>query len=169
MPETKIVRTEIITVKSTVTDQYGNLIVTDTQGKEHKIGKKRKNLFAVFQRGAEVKLGYAEYMDKPYIATAEQTGNHAPETPVVNPTATAVKNTAKPDTRDRSMALSYSKDVVVATMNAQSKATADTFGTIIKGAAVFERYLSGDLVISDEEYVKMVDKLTRKEPKNEQT
>lgn len=162
MPETKIVRTEVITVQSTTKNQYGDLLVTDTQGKEHKIGVKRSALHDVFQTGAEVKLGIGNYQNHDYIATAEQTGNHSP-TATPSPTATAVKNTAKPESRDRSMALSYAKDVVVATLNSQSKVTADIFGTIIKGATLFERYLSGDLVISDEEYVKMVDKLTRKE------
>jgi hypothetical protein len=70
--DTKIERYELITVETTENDKYGNLIVNGT----YKVGAKRANIFQVFQAGAEVKLGYATYMNKEYIATAEQTGKH---------------------------------------------------------------------------------------------
>jgi hypothetical protein len=70
--ETKITRYETVNVTSTQKDPYGNLIVNGTL----KVGKKREPLFDVFQPGAEVKIGYASYMNKDYIATAEQTGKH---------------------------------------------------------------------------------------------
>lgn len=72
MPEPKIERYETITVETTQKNQYGDLMVNGTL----KIGKKRSNLFDVCQPGAEIKLGYASYMNKEYIATAEQTGKH---------------------------------------------------------------------------------------------
>jgi hypothetical protein len=69
-----IIKWETITVKSAEQNSYGDLIVNETL----KVGKKRSYLFEVFQVGAEVKLGYSSYMNKDYIATAEQTGKHYP-------------------------------------------------------------------------------------------
>lgn len=74
--QTVITRHDKFTVASKETNQYGDLIVRDTDGLDHKIGNKRARLFDVFQEGAEVQVGYAEYMQKEYIATAEQTGIH---------------------------------------------------------------------------------------------
>ena len=80
MPAQKpqITRYEVFTVSEATKNNYGDLIVTDTQGNEHKIGNKRSHLFELFQPGAEVKVGYAIYMEKEYIASAEQTGKHIP-------------------------------------------------------------------------------------------
>jgi hypothetical protein len=125
----KIERYELITVQTAQPNQYGDLLVNGT----YKVGKKRSNLFDVFQVGAEVKLGYASYLNKEYIATAEQTGKHE-----VNHLVEAAKNLGavpvddirtdgyKPpsgapeskstpvrqesDSRLRSMAISYAKD-----------------------------------------------------------
>jgi len=70
--ETKIVRYETIIVTDVRENSYGDLVVNGGI----KVNKKRSNLFSVFQVGAEVKLGYGNYMDKDYVATAEQTGKH---------------------------------------------------------------------------------------------
>ncbi len=70
--DTKIERYETIIVESVKQNQYGDLVVNGTL----KVGKKRASLFNVFQVGAEVNLGYASYMNKEYIASAEQTGVH---------------------------------------------------------------------------------------------
>jgi hypothetical protein len=70
--EVKIVRYETITVKDATLNSYGDLVVNGGI----KINKKRMALFPVFQVGAEVKLGYGNYMNKDYVATAEQTGKH---------------------------------------------------------------------------------------------
>ena len=72
MPEFKIERYEVITVQTAEKNQYGDLIVNG----KIKIGNKRSNLFNIFQPGVEVKVGYAIYKDREYIATAEQTGKH---------------------------------------------------------------------------------------------
>ena len=74
----QITRYEVLTVAGAIKNNYGDLIVTDTKGTEHKIGNKRSRLFEVFQAGAEVKVGYAVYMEREYIASAEQTGKHIP-------------------------------------------------------------------------------------------
>jgi hypothetical protein len=72
MSETKIERYGVITVQTAEKNQYGDLVVNG----KIKIGKKRQSLFEVFQPGAEVKVGYGTYMEREYIATAEQTGKH---------------------------------------------------------------------------------------------
>ena len=78
MPQQKpqITRYEVFTIAEATKNSYGDLIVKDTQGNEYKIGNKRTRLFDVFQVGAEVKVGYAVYMEREYIASAEQTGKH---------------------------------------------------------------------------------------------
>ena len=78
MPAPQITRYEVFTVSKATKNNYGDLIVTDTQGNERKIGNKRSRLFEVFQPGSEVKVGYAVYMEREYIASAEQTGKHIP-------------------------------------------------------------------------------------------
>jgi hypothetical protein len=70
--EVKIVRYETIIVKDATLNSYGDLVVNGGI----KINKKRMALFPVFQVGAEVKLGYGNYMDRDFVATAEQTGKH---------------------------------------------------------------------------------------------
>jgi hypothetical protein len=65
-------------------DNFGNLIVKDTDGVEHKIGSKREALFPVFKPGTTVKCGMAEYMSKEYIATAEATTESAVKPPQNN-------------------------------------------------------------------------------------
>jgi hypothetical protein len=116
MPEPKIERYETITVETTQQNQYGDLMVNGTL----KVGKKRSNLFDVFQPGAEVKLGYASYMNKEYIATAEQTGTHTlPEEGHLVKAAKAmgavpVNETPKSSVKDRAVAISYAKDLAIA-------------------------------------------------------
>lgn len=66
--KTEITRTETVTVGSKELNQYGDLIFLDTVGNEHKIGKKREQYFGAIQQGRTVKLSYAEYMNKEYIA-----------------------------------------------------------------------------------------------------
>ncbi len=115
MPESKIERYEVIIVENTQQNQYGDLIVNGSL----KVGKKRNNLFNVFQPGAEVKLGYASYMNKEYIATAEQTGTHvAPkeEGHLVKAAKAmgAVEIPVIHDSKARSMAIAYAKDLAAA-------------------------------------------------------
>ena len=118
MPEPKIERYETITVETTQKNQYGDLLVNGTL----KVGNKRSHLFEVFQPGAEVKLGYAVYMNKEYIATAEQTGTHTvpkEEGHLVKAAKAmgAEVISEKPivhDNKSRSMAIAYAKDLAAA-------------------------------------------------------
>jgi len=70
MADYEIIRRERITVESSEHNQYGDLIVQTVAGNEYKVSKKRAQLFAVFQDGAEVVIGWSSYMDKEYIAEA---------------------------------------------------------------------------------------------------
>ena len=111
-PEPAIIDTTVIQVKSTTQDSYGNLIVTPVEGEDVKVSEKRKQLFDVFQPGNMVKLYWAEYMHKKYVARAEREEQGV--SPVVKE---AIKLGAKVITDDpklRSMSISYSKDLVVA-------------------------------------------------------
>jgi len=109
MPEPKIERYELITVESTEKNQYGDLLVNG----KLKVGNKRSQLFDIFQPGAEIKIGWASYMNKEYIASAEQTGTH-----VVIPVSTSTEipkksETPLQNTKDRAVSISYAKDLVV--------------------------------------------------------
>jgi len=68
----EITRYAVVTVDG-VDDinQYGDLTFSDTEGNKHKIGNKRSGLFSAIIPDRAVKLGYAIYMNKEYIATAE--------------------------------------------------------------------------------------------------
>jgi len=79
MAEPAIIDTTIIQVKSTTKNTYGDLIVTPTVGEDIKIGNKRSNLFDVFQEDRAVKLYWAEYMHKKYVARAELFDGKPPE------------------------------------------------------------------------------------------
>jgi len=73
--ETKIERYETITVETVVKDEkYNKLIVNG----KYKISEKRQNLWEVFQIGAEVNLGWANFKNQDFIASAEQIHKDSP-------------------------------------------------------------------------------------------
>ncbi len=131
--ETQIVRTETIIADICEKNQYGDLVVTDKAGNDHKIGNKRAVLFDQFIPGRATEVGYATYMNRDYIATAKLVDIGSQ--PVTRKTMPATKQTETPpesttlaeeavklgatriptgDDRIRSMAISYAKDLVVA-------------------------------------------------------
>ena len=119
--EPEIVRTEVIVVDVAHTNDYGDLMVTDKGGGAHKIGNKRPHLFDQFIPGRAVELGYATYMNKEYIATAKlvELGDTPEKPPEPILAQEAVKLGAKAigstdDTKLRSMACAYSKDLACA-------------------------------------------------------
>ena len=75
MPEPKIERYEVITPDSVVGDDYGNIVVTTSTGDEVRVNKKHEHLHELLheanENGRAVKLGYAVYMNKEYVHTAE--------------------------------------------------------------------------------------------------
>ncbi len=68
--EAKIERRKVIVVAHTQINDYGDLIVTDNENNDHKIGKKRAHLFDLFQTDRAVELGYASYMNREYVTVA---------------------------------------------------------------------------------------------------
>jgi len=74
-PEPAIERYEVITPKTAVIDNYGNLAVTTTTGQELRVNKKHESLHPLFYEAKEnsraLKLGYAVYLNKEYVQTAE--------------------------------------------------------------------------------------------------
>lgn len=111
----KIERYDVIAVQTVEKNQYGDLVVNGSI----KIGNKRSYLFDAFQPGAEVKVGYSIYMNREYIATAEQTGEHRPTAETTPLVKEAVKMGAEvigstDDTKLRSVVIAYAKDLAVA-------------------------------------------------------
>lgn len=82
-------------VKFTVADRgendYGDLKVHSTSGKEYKISKKRANLFDMFQPEAEVIVGWASYMNRDYIAVAHPADQFPEDTTVEEEKLTSPK------------------------------------------------------------------------------
>jgi 6-phosphogluconolactonase (cycloisomerase 2 family) len=138
-----IKKKEIITIQTVKTNTFGDLEFTNAEGKLYKIGKARVNNFAAIQEGAEVELIWVANPHKPntdYIYSATQTGKHvAPSTLVEaakklgavpvdeirtdgfkpQPIQDTPKSKSTPlisqsSTKDRAVAISYSKDLVIA-------------------------------------------------------
>ncbi len=99
MPEPAIIDTTVITVKSTTKDTYGNMIVTPTVGDDFRVGVKRESLFELFQENRAVKLYWAEYQHKKYVAKAELFDGTPPIEKQIEPITAGVKSTTKPPTR----------------------------------------------------------------------
>lgn len=102
MPEKKqnpIIRNEIFVVDHSEMNDYGDLIVTPKEDggattKTYKVGNKRSSLFGVFQPDMAVEVGYSEYMNREYIASARQVKDAIPNKPInlpepVPPTVTS--------------------------------------------------------------------------------
>jgi hypothetical protein len=126
---------KVVTIDESHVDDYGNLRFTDTNGGEHKIGVKRKHLFASVQQavGCEIKLIYSNYKGKDYISEVEPSSAPRKE----GATTQGIKS--KED-KNKSFALSYAKDVVCALINVgllKEKITDKT----INMAEKFEEYL----------------------------
>ena len=134
----QITRYAVFTVSSTNPNQYGDLMVKDTAGTEYKISNKRNRLFEAFQIGAEVKVGYAVYMQKEYIASAEQTGTNIPEVEKIKEAGAKVASVSISKTdnvKNRAVALSYAKDAWIA-----GKIEKDA---LYKSADYFLQYIEG--------------------------
>lgn len=96
--EPAIIDTSIISVKSSTKDNYNNLIVTPESGEPIKISEKRRGLFDIFQEGASIKLFWAEYMHKKYVARAELVSGD--ESLVNKEATTTVSQAQKPEVRE---------------------------------------------------------------------
>ncbi len=98
MKDVEIIRTEVIEVKDSRLDDYGNLIVQDTNNNEYRVNKKHEYLHPTFQVGAVVQVGFGEYMKKEFIHTASLSGDYTPPDKVTPKTETKPRPvTPKPD------------------------------------------------------------------------
>ncbi len=156
----KIERTAILVVSSTKQNQYGDLIVTDKEGTEHKVGNKRPHLFDQFQENRAVEVGYSSYMNREYIAAAhlvegelpdpKESGKmpvehteKAPSTVKTDTESVKIRSMAiAPDNKNRSFALSYAKDIYCARITAGK--TEFKTSQIIIMAHLFNNWLNGD-------------------------
>uniref|UniRef100_A0A6M3IIK8 Uncharacterized protein n=1 Tax=viral metagenome TaxID=1070528 RepID=A0A6M3IIK8_9ZZZZ len=146
MVETKITRKEVFVTESSELNKYGDLIVTDKAGKTHKIGKKRPNLFDVFQPDRAVEVGYGEYMNREYIAVAHPVAEGlAP--PIPAETSKPVEGQPVPSGEKTPM----SKDHSIARLNSINNAALWVSNGMIgmenftAVAAQIERYTMGEL------------------------
>lgn len=150
---------QVITVAMTEKDTYGNLKVTDNLGNEYKIGGKRSQLFEVFVQGRAVKITWDNYMNKDYISDAEPfnpetEGTTAGGIEVASATAPkpTPKATEKPagqsELKNRSFAVSYAKDLVVAGVIAPDR--------ILSYAEYFARYMDGSLEVEDKDVASLL-------------
>ncbi|KKN78478.1 hypothetical protein LCGC14_0350100 [marine sediment metagenome] len=75
MAEPKIERYEVIIPDTVANDGYGNIVVQRQGGQEVRVNKKHEPLHGLFREAAEtnraLKLGFAVYLDKEYVHTAE--------------------------------------------------------------------------------------------------
>jgi len=155
MPEVEIIREEIFVVDRCEVNSYGDLLVTDQQGNEHKVNNKHQSIHKMFENGKAVKVGYGKYMNREFIHTAVQVADEidrqAPKK--AQPIATVTRpETSKPkaepvDIREderrkiRSMSISYAKDMCVA-------GTIDR-GEIAAWARFYEGYMLGHIKPKD--------------------
>ena len=72
MPRDPVIVDQKVVIPATrELNNYGDLIFTDGDGHQHKMGNKREHLFDSIIIGKAVELYYAVYMDKKYICGAK--------------------------------------------------------------------------------------------------
>ena len=69
--EPTIIDQKVVIPATREENQYGDLIFTDGDGNQHKIGNKRPHLFENIIEGRAVELYYAQYMERKYICGAK--------------------------------------------------------------------------------------------------
>ena len=155
-----IIRREKFTVQDNNINQYGDLIVTSSSGKEYKVGKKRANLFDAFQPDTEVVVGWSSYMNKDYIAEATPAQQVvSTDTPIEpeqpKPAPQTVKAPAH-ESKNSAFALSYAKDMVVKTLAEGEDIPAAKIDSCIMIAEAFRMWLDGELKLESGKLAKLV-------------
>ena len=78
--EVVITRKQVIVVDTVDSNEYGDMLFTDKEGTNYKVGNKRVQFFeGVIVSGAAVQLNYAEAYNKEYIYNAVQVKGELPE------------------------------------------------------------------------------------------
>ena len=155
--EPTIVDQKVVIPQTRELNNYGDLIFTDGEGHQHKIGNKRPQLFENIIEGVAVELYYAVYMDKKYICGAKLVGDSLPEAkkpaPELPQHQEAIRKATEPNISDselmklRSMALAYSKDLACAhiAVGSEMKST-----DIVNVAVIFASYIANGAMIVKE-------------------
>ncbi len=149
-PRNPIIKRVKITVESSDTNQYGDLIVHSKEGQEYKVSNKREHLFDVFQRDAEVVVGFASYMNKEYVAeatAAEQvvttdTSVQKEKPPQLNPALAKNKADSRGDSIEKQVSLKASVELSSAGIIKPEQT--------LSYAEVYYRWLKGDIEVKDE-------------------
>ncbi len=84
---------KVITVATTEKNQYGDLVVTDTLGKEYKMKKRLVDLFPLFQQGTALVLTMKEYKGFPYVDGAKLFDGKPPSEKQVSEITAGVEKT----------------------------------------------------------------------------
>ena len=84
-----------ITVKEVNKNEYGDLLVKDENGNEHRVKAKRSHLFLFFAVGNKVKLVHSTYQGHEYISDAIMEDGTAKSPEQVNATPTKEDPTAQ--------------------------------------------------------------------------
>ena len=154
-PRNPIIKRVKITVESSDTNQYGDLIVHSKEGQDYKVSNKRTQLFDVFQPDAEVVIGFASYMNKEYVAEATAAEQIvSTDTPVQKEKDHLVKEATKiakmtPDDwaeKDRITRISIERQTALKeAVNLASLHPEQATGEkVIATAKKFEKYLAGE-------------------------
>ncbi len=137
--EIQVTREQVITPTGVTYNDYEDMFVSVTEGDSIKVTKKHKDvqetILHALDDGRAVKLSYAEYMNKEYVAKAEyfdgkpsEHKSNAPETirrPENTQTGTKTQTNGKNDgfNGGRGYALRYAVDIAVAKVTAGKDTT----------------------------------------------
>ncbi len=185
MPEPKIERYEVIVPSIIESDTYGNITIKTKDNKEIKINKKHESLHELIRQatseGRAIKLGYAVYMNKEYVHTAELFDGKPPVEKRIEPITAGVEKPIpqspqsksspvkdQSDSKSRAFALSYAKDWAIALLNSPSFTKKETLSakSIIATAKEFEAYLEGkEVQLAESKLIQEAKKLGAKEEK----
>ena len=119
MPEAKITRKTIIVVDTIDTNQYGDLTWTDKEGKEYKVKSTRKQYFEAIQPARAVEISWSSFKGTEYpysvVAVAEEIAKQPPKDHLIKAAvAMGAEVIGTTNIKDRSVAISYAKDLAVA-------------------------------------------------------
>ena len=150
MPKVEIIKQDIVVIHpdpQNMSEDESYLHFADQSGAMHRIKKNRTSAIELIKNnpGKAVSLNYGSYMNKEFIHTVDLVGDKLP--PSVEPPKDMTPPRAAPvkmDSKNRSFALAYAKDIGVAKIMMGGDMSTMKIITI---AEIFESYLDGGVVI----------------------
>lgn len=108
----------VITVQSTEVNQYGDMVVMDTMGVEHKVKKRLSNSFDLVQVGRAVVFTMEEFKGFPYVNEVRLFDGKPPENKRIEPITAGVEKhpLSKDGAIARAVAMKASVDYTTARM-----------------------------------------------------